>query len=276
MAKELSSFEGKIYQLKIHILDVSPMVWRRLLVRDDTNIAQLHGIIQLLMGWENAHLHCFVIYGKEYGISYSGGMGFSDDPQKILLRDFQFRPKDKFRYDYNFHVDWKVQIRVEKIIAPVIGKNYPYCVAGNNAAPPETTFGIDAFTQIRELFRVPSYDLFQIIDFQECLGYPWRPDVFNKKKMNEWLRKGDDADRLYNRWSPHPPHPYFEEEYWFKKDELESLKWMWRLLKKEGILFDDDATGLDVYLKFLEALIHQDKLPSNPNSSPVDEFPQNS
>jgi hypothetical protein len=60
----------KVYQLKLHLLGVSPMVWRRLLVKDDTSIARLHGILQLLMGWENLHLHCFVIYGKHYGIGY--------------------------------------------------------------------------------------------------------------------------------------------------------------------------------------------------------------
>lgn len=143
----MADSSGKIYQLKIHVIDVSPMVWRRLLVRDDTSIAQLHGILQLVMGWENSHLHCFVIYGKEYGISYEGGMGFSDNPQKIRLKDFQFRLKDNFRYDYDydFNVDWKLQIRVEKIIDLVVGKYYPYCVSGKNAGPPEDTSGIGTF-----------------------------------------------------------------------------------------------------------------------------------
>src|SRR5680860_829261 len=108
-------FHGKIYQIKLHLDGAGPMVWRRLLVRDDTSIAGLHGIFQLVMGWENLHLHCFVIHGKDYGIAYDGGMGFPDDPKNVLLGDFQFRPGDKFRYEYDFNIDWKLQIRVEKI-----------------------------------------------------------------------------------------------------------------------------------------------------------------
>lgn len=276
MRKETSFFQGKIYQLKIHLFGVSPMVWRRLLIREDTSIAQFHGILQLIMGWENLHLHCFVIHGKEYGIGYDGGMSFSDDPRAVLLRDFQFRLGDKFRYDYDFNIDWKVQIRVEKILNPVAGKQYPVCVGGNNAAPPEDIQGIEAFSQIRDLFRVPFYDLLRIIGFQESLGYPWRPDVFKKGKMNEWLKNEDDAQRLYNRWSPHPDHPYFEDEYWFKKDELQALKRMYRILKSEGIKIKKDATGLDVYYKFLEEQIRYNETQSNQNLTSVDETPQNS
>ncbi|MBX2843687.1 MAG: plasmid pRiA4b ORF-3 family protein [Flammeovirgaceae bacterium] len=32
----------QIYQLKIHLLKVSPMIWRRIQVRGDTTIAELH------------------------------------------------------------------------------------------------------------------------------------------------------------------------------------------------------------------------------------------
>ena len=128
-------FHGKIYQIKLHLDGVSPMVWRRLLVRDDTSIAVLHGIFQLVMGWENLHLHCFVIHGKDYGIAYDGGMGFPDDPKNVFLRDFRFRPGDRFRYEYDFNIDWKLQVRVEKILDPIAGKQYPSCSGGNNAGP---------------------------------------------------------------------------------------------------------------------------------------------
>ena len=39
-----------------------------------------------------------------------------------------------------------------------------------------------------------------------------------------------------------------DKYYWFKKGELETFKWLYQLLEKEGIEFDEDATGMDVYL----------------------------
>jgi hypothetical protein len=34
-----------LYQLRVVLRNVSPLIWRRLLVRTDTNIAQLHAVL---------------------------------------------------------------------------------------------------------------------------------------------------------------------------------------------------------------------------------------
>ena len=54
------------YQLKIHLLGMSPQNSRRVLVQGDTTLAELHHIFQVVMGWENWHLHRFKLWGKEY------------------------------------------------------------------------------------------------------------------------------------------------------------------------------------------------------------------
>jgi Plasmid pRiA4b ORF-3-like protein len=40
-----------IVQIKIWLLDVSPMVWRRVQVSADIMLRGLHGVIQVAMGW---------------------------------------------------------------------------------------------------------------------------------------------------------------------------------------------------------------------------------
>ncbi len=62
-----------VYQLKIHLLGISPQICRRVLVRGDTTLAELHHVFQVAMGWENGHLHRFKLLGKEYGMPYVGG-----------------------------------------------------------------------------------------------------------------------------------------------------------------------------------------------------------
>jgi len=81
----------EVYQLRIRLSAISPLIWRRLLVRSDTSIAALHHLIQHTFGWTDSHLHRFVIHGKAYGIAYAGGISFIDDPQQVGLADFCFR-----------------------------------------------------------------------------------------------------------------------------------------------------------------------------------------
>ena len=52
------------YQLKIHLLGISPRISRRVLVRGDTTLAELYHIFQVVMGWENWHLHRFSSLGQ--------------------------------------------------------------------------------------------------------------------------------------------------------------------------------------------------------------------
>ena len=80
----------KIYTLKIVLRGISPMIWRRIRVPGATSLADLHYVIQTIYGWDDEHLHQFHIYGKDYGINYDGGLGYSDNAHKVYLDDFAF------------------------------------------------------------------------------------------------------------------------------------------------------------------------------------------
>jgi len=49
----------EIVQLKIRLLGISPMIWRRVLVPSSTTMRELHGIFQVAMGWKGIHLFVF-------------------------------------------------------------------------------------------------------------------------------------------------------------------------------------------------------------------------
>ena len=51
----------EVYQLHIALREISPAIWRRVLVRFDSTILDLHYVIQLTMGWTDKHLNCFTI-----------------------------------------------------------------------------------------------------------------------------------------------------------------------------------------------------------------------
>ncbi len=70
------------------------------------------------MGWENWHLHCFHLWGKDYGLSYAGGTWYVEDARRVHLGDFAWRANDKFTYTYDFGDYWQHQVRVEKLLPP--------------------------------------------------------------------------------------------------------------------------------------------------------------
>jgi hypothetical protein len=63
-----------IYQLRVLLCGVSPLVWRRLLVISETSLAELHEILQTAFAWSGEHLHRFLIHGAAYWVPCLGGI----------------------------------------------------------------------------------------------------------------------------------------------------------------------------------------------------------
>ena len=42
----MNEFDQEVYQLKVYIRGISPMIWRRILVLSNSTIADLHYILQ--------------------------------------------------------------------------------------------------------------------------------------------------------------------------------------------------------------------------------------
>jgi len=89
-----------IYQLRIVLRDISPLIWRRLLVYSDTTLAHLHHMLQILFAWSDEHLHHFHIFGKDYGSNAA-------DTRHVTLQSFAFQPGERFRYVYNYYAQWQ-------------------------------------------------------------------------------------------------------------------------------------------------------------------------
>ena len=76
---------GEIIQLKVRLLGISPMIWRRVMVPTTMTLHELHGVLQVAMGWESIHLYTFDIYGVQYG-SFELMMG----SPRVPLAQFSF------------------------------------------------------------------------------------------------------------------------------------------------------------------------------------------
>jgi hypothetical protein len=119
-----------VYQFKIVLRRVSPVVWRRLLLRSDHSLADLHYAIQISMGWSDSHLHLFHIHGKDYSVAHEGGIFFSNDPKQIRLADFEFRLGERFLYEYDFYDHWEHDVRLERCCHGTLGAFFRLAAEG--------------------------------------------------------------------------------------------------------------------------------------------------
>ena len=175
-------------QLKITLKDIRPPIWRRVLVPDNYSLGELHGIIQVAMGWENCHMHAFRIGDAEY---VSQDTGDPRDPElkdedRAMLRTVIGRAKQKFVYEYDFGDSWIHDILVEKVLPFDPQGQYPLCLAGARACPPEDCGSVPGYYRILEAMQAPRKTAEQK-ELLEWLGGEYDPAGFDIEAVNEWL-----------------------------------------------------------------------------------------
>lgn len=176
-----------VYQLRVVVHGVSPLIWRRLLVPDQATIAHLHAILQAAFGWSGEHLHHFTVHGAQYGICYDGGPCFRDDAYGVRLASLGLRESERFTYTYNFFADWRLDLRVEQITCAQSGRVYPRCTGGRRAGPPEHWAGPWDYLQ-----RTQPYLVYEaIVRAAEILG-----QLLNNKDPDEVAGAGDWREEM--------------------------------------------------------------------------------
>jgi len=148
------------YQFKYFVRGISPMIWRRVLVRSNSSLADLHEVIQLSMGWEGEHLYAFRLHGKNYGTL--DGVGDRCE----LLSALKLRQNERFLYEYNFLTMfdvWQIEIRFEQSLSLDSRLLYPHCVAGNRSGPPEESTVRDYLNNEYQIITRPLADLAQAL-----------------------------------------------------------------------------------------------------------------
>jgi len=183
-AKQPSAFA--VYQLKVTLRDSKPPIWRRIQVTSDTRLSTLHRVLQVVMGWEGAHLHQFMAHGMYYGTPHPD-FGFEVKNEKnVSLHQVVSEVKDKLIYEYDFGDSWEHELLVEKILPLEGGKHYPICLTGKRACPPEDCGGIWGYASFLEAIRDPEHPDHD--EMVEWVGGEFDPDAFDLAEINRELQ----------------------------------------------------------------------------------------
>ncbi|MFZ2961067.1 MAG: plasmid pRiA4b ORF-3 family protein [Candidatus Ozemobacteraceae bacterium] len=149
-----------VYQFKISLQEIEPVIWRRIQVPSKYSFWDLHVAIQDAMGWLDYHLHAFR-YKRPHG-RVMEEIGIPDDDfddikvtpgWTVKIADFFKVPGQTIIYAYDFGDGWMHEILLEGILLADPKMIYPACLAGAGACPPEDCGSIPGYYELLETLK---------------------------------------------------------------------------------------------------------------------------
>ena len=144
------------YVIKIFLYELEPQIWRRFVVPDSFTFAEIHQVIQKVMGWNDEQSHQFR-HGKGHHLKeviadtrdqVGPGDNFTDE-NDITLAEFVGRRRVPIRlmYRYDFFDEWTHEVVIEEKRAE---EETLQVLDGERACPPEDCGGAFGYKECIE------------------------------------------------------------------------------------------------------------------------------
>lgn len=185
----------RAYDLKVILQGVRPPVWRRLRVRSDITLEDLHGVLQIVMGWSDSHMHSFQPAPGRGGARAGGPPVERNEEGRTRLDDILRKPRDRMVYEYDFGDSWEHEVLLEKVVDHPPGARYPWVLAGARACPPEDVGGVGGYAHFLQAMRQPRHPEHEAM--MEWHGGSFDPEAFDPQTINRAFHGG---------WAPTKPN----------------------------------------------------------------------
>jgi hypothetical protein len=178
------------------VLDgTKPPIWRRILIDDSFTFADLHSVIQILMNWENCHLHDFDL-GDDIKLmsDHDSLLDFKRNPigsykyfdaTRVPLKNHLKKEGQTFLYTYDFGDNWGIVIKVEAIVPKQPNDKRVCCLAGKRNAPPEDSGGVWGYADALKCLKSKKGRSYE--ELREWYGEDFDPEHFNLQEMKAAL-----------------------------------------------------------------------------------------
>jgi hypothetical protein len=188
-------------KLKLYIEGIKPLIWRRIIIDNSLMFEDLHSTIQLIMSWEDYHLHEFILprevkIRKKSEENYMAVDNMFDqqtdkflDESLIPLGAFLTKKKQKIDYIYDFGDNWNVGITVEDVILKKPEDKMIVCLDGKRSGPPEDSGGSWGYMDALDILMEENEDDADYDDLIEWYGEDFDPEHFDLVAMNKTLAK---------------------------------------------------------------------------------------
>lgn len=175
----------EVYQVKVSLNGAKPPIWRRLLVSSAIDLADLHRIIQIAMGWTDSHLHQFIAGRKRYG---PPDPEFDDeriDESGVQIGSVLRKARQWILYEYDFGDGWEHRITLEKVLQFGLGEEIPKCIGGRRGCPPEDVGGVYGYMHFLQIYGDQTHPEHE--EMLEWAGDYFDPERFDPAEVNEAL-----------------------------------------------------------------------------------------
>ena len=178
-------------QVKVVLVESDPPVWRRLEIPADASLEELHGLIQIAMGWDSDHP--FAFYLRPPGSRSKRFRTWEElDPEsEAPLETVLVKRSDELIYEYDFGDSWIHRIKVEKRISSSEPVAVPRCTAGEGSCPPEDCGGIGGYGYLLEVIGDKAHPRHN--EMLEWVGDEFDPKRFDCAEINS---------RIETLWGP--------------------------------------------------------------------------
>jgi hypothetical protein len=177
--------------LRVSLNDVEPEIWRVIEVAGLGTLGDLHGALVGAMGWEDSHLHSFMIGDATYSTMYDRLETIGDDEEGITISEALPEVVSSIRWLYDWGDGWDHTITVEDTGTMQPGVTYPVLSDGARACPPDDCGGSWGYMDILAMLADPTYQP-EVVDRDEIMNWldpEFDPDVFHVKRAQWQMRK---------------------------------------------------------------------------------------
>lgn len=191
----------KFYRIRLELMEVAPIVWREFIVPAEISLDRLHDVIQIVMGWQDSHLHEFNFGQQRYVENIDEEF---DDEMTALeaserLNKHLKKKGDSCLYVYDFGDSWMHRLTV-------VNSNYKLrdddwticCLGGANACPPEDVGGPAGYEEFCKIIKSPrNKEHANMVEWSSGIqpgNKKFDPTYFDKDIVNDILS-------CYLRWS---------------------------------------------------------------------------
>jgi len=177
-----------LLQLRVELDSVRPPVWRVVLVPEAITLDRLHRVIQIAMGWEDRHLHEFVIGKVRYGTPdpVFDARGTVTAEKGVPLAK-ALGSGERCRYIYDFGDGWEHTLTVEMRGVASDSPSQARCLSGENACPPEDVGGLPGYEDFLRAIADPRHD--QHDDMLDWCGGGFDVERFDLRSVNRKLKR---------------------------------------------------------------------------------------
>lgn len=179
-------------ELRISIRDITPEIWRLVQASRRASLFALHGVIQDVFGWNDAHLWAFI---DRKGTWYAPPSDDGDEDGKTVdvsgrgLHYFLKKTGDVLSYVYDWGDNWKHDITLMRFIELDDPHDMPfYCVAGERAGPHEDSGGAEAHMRCCAILENPTHPEYE--ELRAWIGEDYDPEAFSARQANQLIRRG--------------------------------------------------------------------------------------